>query len=44
MKYYADVNAVLPIEKEDYFVNLVINTWGLTTGREYVSEERIKEL
>jgi hypothetical protein len=22
MKYYADVNAVLPIEKEDYFVNV----------------------
>lgn len=43
-KYYADVNAVLPSEKEDYFINLVINTWGLTTGDEYVSPERIQEI
>ena len=41
------MNAVLPIEKEDYFVNvkliikMVISTWGLTTGDEYVSPERI---
>jgi hypothetical protein len=48
IKYYADINAVLPIEKEDYFVNvkiiikMVISTWGLTTGDEYVSPERIK--
>jgi hypothetical protein len=44
------VNAVLPIEKEDYFVNvlflnkMVISTWGLTTGDEYVSPERILQL
>ena len=50
IKYYSDVNAVLPIEKEDYFVNvniikkMVISTWGLTTGDEYVSPERISEL
>lgn len=50
IKYYADINAVLPIEKEDYFVNvkiiikMVISTWGLTTGDEYVSPERIKQL
>ena len=48
IKYYADINAVLPIEKEDYFVNvkiiikMVISTWGLTTWDEYVSPERIK--
>jgi hypothetical protein len=24
LKYYADINAVLPIEKEDYFVNVII--------------------
>ena len=24
IKYYADINAVLPIEKEDYFVNVRI--------------------
>jgi hypothetical protein len=22
LKYYADINAVLPIEKEDYFLNV----------------------
>lgn len=38
------MNAVLPIEKEDYFENLVVKTWGLTTSNEYVSPSRILEL
>ena len=28
--YYADINACLPAEKDDYFVDLVLKTWGLT--------------
>jgi len=44
LDYYADVNATLPHEKEDYFVDLVLKTWGITTSYNYVSPERVAEL
>lgn len=43
-EYYLDVNAVIPKEKEDFYVDLIIYTWGITAGDDYVSPERIKEL
>jgi Ca2+-binding EF-hand superfamily protein len=32
IQYYADVNATLPAEKDDYFVDLVLKTWGLSSS------------
>lgn len=29
IQYYADVNACLPAEKDDYFVDMVLKTWNL---------------
>ena len=42
--YYLDVNAVIPIEKEEYFNDILISTWGVTSSYDYVSPARIKEL
>jgi calcyphosin len=41
VNYYADVNATLPHEKEDYFQDVVISTWGITSGIDYVSPETL---
>jgi hypothetical protein len=35
--YYLDVNAVIPIEKEDYFKDVLISTWGVTSSYDYIS-------
>lgn len=29
ISYYASANAVLPAERENYFVDMVMKTWGL---------------
>lgn len=34
----------MPAEKDDYFNELVLKTWGLSTERVYVSPQRIAEL
>jgi hypothetical protein len=44
IEYYADINACLPAEKDDYFNDLVLKTWGLSTDRAFVSPQRIAEL
>ena len=45
IQYYADVNATLPAEKDDYFVELVLKTWGLTSSKSTsVTAERLSEL
>ena len=41
LDYYADINAVLPAEKDDYFVDLVVKTWGLGTDAYFVPPQRI---
>jgi hypothetical protein len=33
LEYYADTNACLPAEKDDYFVDMVLKTWGLNTDK-----------
>jgi len=30
--YYADANAVLPAEREAYFIDMVLKTWGIAAG------------
>lgn len=42
--YYHDVSATLPSQKEEYFVDLVVNTWALTSSTNYVSAERLDKL
>lgn len=44
LEYYADVNATLPKEKEDYFVDILLTTWGITSSANYVSAERLADL
>ena len=45
IQYYADVNATLPAEKDDYFVELVLKTWDLASTRSSsVTAERLTEL
>lgn len=44
LEYYADINATLPAEKDDYFVDLVLKTWGLNTDKVFVSPARITEI
>lgn len=44
MDYYNDVSATLPAQKEEYFVDLVVNTWALTSSALYVSPERLEQL
>ena len=39
IQYYADINATLPAEKDDYFVDIVLKTWGLN-----VSPQRVEEI
>jgi len=42
--YYKDCNATLPAEKEEYFIDLVIKTWGITSSEAYISPERLADL
>lgn len=41
--YYADINATLPAEKDDYFVDLVLKSWGLD-AKTTVNAQRLDEL
>lgn len=44
IEYYADINACLPAEKDDYFVDLVLKTWGFHAPNVYVAPARIAEM
>jgi len=44
LEYYADVNATLPYEKENYFVDLILRTWGITSDDSYISGDRLRQL
>lgn len=41
IEYYADINATLPAEKDDYFVDLTLKTWGLNNDKALVSPQRV---
>lgn len=43
LEYYADVSACLPAEKDEYFIDTVLETWGLSEDN-YVTPQRIAEL
>lgn len=38
LEYYADINATLPAEKDDYFVDMVLKTWGISSNVAQISE------
>lgn len=38
------MNATLPDEKEEYFVDVLLSTWGIISNADYVSPERIADL
>ena len=31
LNYYADVNAVLPCEKDSYFIDMILKTWSINS-------------
>lgn len=44
IQYYADINACTPAEKDDYFIDLVLKTWGLGTDKVLVQPQKITEI
>lgn len=44
ISYYTDLNAVLPAERESYFIEIVNKTWGLCADKTAIPEARIKQL
>lgn len=44
INHYADINACLPAEKDDYFVDLLLKTWGLSSDKVNVPAKRVEEL
>jgi len=44
LDYYADINATLPAEKDDYFVEILLKTWGLNSAGSYVNPQKLAEL
>jgi hypothetical protein len=44
LDYYQDLNFCVPAEREDYFVDLILNTWGMTHGKDYVTAKRLQEI
>lgn len=43
LEYYADVSACMPAEKDEYFIDMVLETWGLNE-ESYISPQRVEEL
>lgn len=43
IEFYADLNACLPAEKDEYFIDMVLKTWNLNQ-EVYISPKRISEL
>lgn len=44
VEYYSDINATLPAEKDDYFVDILLKTWGLNSEKALVSPQRLEEI
>jgi len=42
--YYADINAVTPVDKENYFILTILKTWGLEGTAVTVSAQRLAEI
>ncbi len=44
ISFYADVNAVTPVDKENYFILTILKTWGLEGTAVTVSAQRLAEI
>ena len=44
LNYYTDVNAVLPSERDSYFIDMIIKTWNINANVACVPEARIAEI
>lgn len=44
ISYYADCNAVLPSDRETYFIDVILKTWGLQGGADAVSASKVQEI
>ncbi len=44
IEYYACISMVLPAERESYFCELVVQTWGLTKNQQNVHSSRIAQM
>lgn len=42
--YYADCNAVTPVDKESYFITTILKTWGLEGTAVTVNPQRLAEV
>ena len=42
--YYADCNAVTPVDKENYFIQTILKTWGLEGTAVTVNAQRLAEI
>lgn len=43
VEYYADVNACLPAEKDEYFIDIVLSSWGISQ-ESFITPQRLEEL
>ena len=43
LEYYADLNACLPSEKDEYFVDLCLSVWGMSQ-ESYITPKRVEEM
>ena len=43
-EYYADINACLPAEKEDYFIDCILKTWNLSSGLVAIDPKKLEQL
>ena len=42
--FYSEINGCLPAEKSDYFVQTVLNSWGLASNAKSVNPQRLAQL
>lgn len=43
LEYYADLNACLPTEKDEYFVDMALSVWNMSQDS-YITPKRVEEL
>lgn len=44
MSYYADTNAVTPVDKDNYFIQILLKTWNMEGTRVTINAARLAEL
>jgi len=42
--YYSEINAVMPNEKENYFIDMLIKTWGIDSDKASVSASCLAQM